>query len=162
MLDFSEEPIKWFLFWLFVCLELLFCLLFVEWTILFKEAFCCTVQCDLLECISRNSPWNMSVALAVNGPHPRILTQTTGEKTALHVPAPPLECAGADGYRPERLAVSNEGLCCHVISRVLFHVDVHAHQNTHRCKRLAVSYFPSCDAESILLSSASFQTLSIM
>ncbi len=50
--------------------------------------------------------------------------------------------AGADGCRPERLAVSSEGLCCHVISRVLFHVDVHTHQNTLRWKRLAASYFP--------------------
>ncbi len=92
--------------------------------------------------VSRNSLWCMSVALAVNGPRPRISPQTTGERTDLHVPGPPLVCAGANSCRPERLAVSSEGLCCHVISRVLFHVDVHTHQNTHRWKRLAASYFP--------------------
>ncbi len=122
-------------------------LLFVEWTILFKGAF--LLHCPMwftgmhhLLTVARHSPWCMSVALAVNGPHPRISPQTTGEKTALHVPGPPLVWAGADGCRPERLAVSSEGLCCHVISRVLFHVDVHTHQNTHRWKRLAASYFP--------------------
>lgn len=39
-----------FLFW-YLSVKNRKSLLFVEWTILFKEAFCCTVQCDLLECI---------------------------------------------------------------------------------------------------------------
>lgn len=139
-------------------------LLFVKWTILFKEDFGCTVQCDLRECIVyislQKQPmmhvWGSGCGRAVS----QGFTSNHRGKNSSSCP----RSAGADGCRTERLAVSSKGLYCHVISRILFHVDVHTHQNTHHWKRLAASYFPIqlwC-RKHISLSSASFLAFSIM
>lgn len=63
----------------------------------------------------------MSVGLAGSAPSPHFASNHMGKNSSSCSWANACACRRCG---PERLAASSEGLCCHVISRVLFHVDV--------------------------------------